>query len=279
MQRSRRSAFTLIELLVVIAIIAILAAILFPVFAQARERARMTGCISNMRQIGTGLTMYVQDYDETYPYCRFHGADAMLATHAYVWRNAIRPYLKSLDVLGCPSNPYSRTIPGVGTPGNSTPKNGGNAEGWQSEPEQRMPTSYNLNSCAITYIPADYKSPPAGPPLRVAEVTRPADTIFISESLWPNADLFGQWLVNKPWCPGVFAHQTGRVGNFVFFDGHAKSKKWLATLYPVNQNNWVLNPNPDPTNLKLVGANQCNFTVPPDTSAPIFQSPECKGYQ
>src|SRR5262249_25839839 len=108
MQRTRRSAFTLIELLVGIAIIAILAAILFPVFAQARERARMTACISNMRQIGSGLMMYVQDYDETFPYCRFHGADAMLATHAYVWRNALRPYLKSLDVLGCPSNPYSR---------------------------------------------------------------------------------------------------------------------------------------------------------------------------
>src|SRR5262249_50119335 len=78
MHESRRSAFTLIELLVVIAIIAILAAILFPVFAQARERARMSACISNMRQIGSGLMMYVQDYDETFPYCRFHGADAML---------------------------------------------------------------------------------------------------------------------------------------------------------------------------------------------------------
>src|SRR5881409_3505260 len=73
MQRARRPAFTLIELLVVIAIIAILAAILFPVFAQARERARMTTCISNMRQIGTSLMMYVQDYDETYPHIRFHG--------------------------------------------------------------------------------------------------------------------------------------------------------------------------------------------------------------
>src|SRR5437879_3667599 len=66
-------AFTLIELLVVIAIIAILAAILFPVFAQARERARMSACISNMRQTANALMMYVQDYDETFPYIRFHG--------------------------------------------------------------------------------------------------------------------------------------------------------------------------------------------------------------
>src|ERR687883_602422 len=63
----RRDAFTLIELLVVIAIIAILAAILFPVFAQARAKARQTACLSNLKQIGTGLMMYTQDYDETYP--------------------------------------------------------------------------------------------------------------------------------------------------------------------------------------------------------------------
>src|SRR5438067_275349 len=62
-----RRGFTLIELLVVIAIIAILAAILFPVFAQARESARMTSCLSNLRQIGTGTLMYIQDYDELYP--------------------------------------------------------------------------------------------------------------------------------------------------------------------------------------------------------------------
>ena len=63
----RRTGFTLIELLVVIAIIAILAAILFPVFAQAREQARMSTCLSNFKQIGLGVKMYIQDWDETYP--------------------------------------------------------------------------------------------------------------------------------------------------------------------------------------------------------------------
>lgn len=66
--RNRRQAFTLIELLVVIAIIAILAAILFPVFARAREQARKTTCVSNLKQIGLGLLMYAQDYDETFPW-------------------------------------------------------------------------------------------------------------------------------------------------------------------------------------------------------------------
>src|SRR5258708_1134069 len=105
MRRSKRFAFTLVGLGVVIGSRGIVAAILCPVFAQARERARMTACVSNMRQIGSALVMYVQDYDETFPYCRFHGADAMIGSHTYVWRNAIRPYLKNLDVLGCPSNP------------------------------------------------------------------------------------------------------------------------------------------------------------------------------
>src|SRR5213594_1534382 len=112
MRRDQKTAFTLIELLVVIAIIAILAAILFPVFAQARERARMANCVSNMRQIGTSLMMYVQDYDETYPYIRFHVQDANKGPHTYIWRNAIRPYLKNLDVLACPSNPFHQTVPG-----------------------------------------------------------------------------------------------------------------------------------------------------------------------
>ncbi|GAB4461972.1 MAG: hypothetical protein OHK0029_28090 [Armatimonadaceae bacterium] len=75
--RSTRSAFTLIELLVVIAIIAILAAILFPVFAQAREKARQTVCLSNMKQIGLAFMMYAQDHDEMFPPGRyFYGVDA-----------------------------------------------------------------------------------------------------------------------------------------------------------------------------------------------------------
>src|SRR5579872_7481927 len=83
---TRRSGFTLIELLVVIAIIAILAAILFPVFAQAREKARAITCLSNLKQIGLACTMYTQDYDETLPF-------AWSAQGG--WYNLLQPYIKN----------------------------------------------------------------------------------------------------------------------------------------------------------------------------------------
>src|SRR5437764_7531583 len=117
-QRGRKPGFTLIELLVVIAVIAILAAILFPVFAQARDRARKSACSSNMRQMGAALMMYTQDYDETFPQFRFHGnfwvgMASDQGQHVYGWNNAIAPYLKSIDVFGCPANPFSRPSPGT----------------------------------------------------------------------------------------------------------------------------------------------------------------------
>ena len=113
---SRRSAFTLIELLVVIAIIAILAAILFPVFAQAREKARQTSCLSNIKQIGLGLLMYAQDYDEQFPradYTLPTGTPSPLNPNAtgtfglrinhYKWQAWTLPYIKNTQVFFCPS--------------------------------------------------------------------------------------------------------------------------------------------------------------------------------
>jgi prepilin-type N-terminal cleavage/methylation domain-containing protein/prepilin-type processing-associated H-X9-DG protein len=277
-----RRGFTLIELLVVIAVIAILAAILFPVFAQARERARLSACVSNMRQIGTALTMYVQDYDETYPYIRFHAPGAanwqaaQKGHYSYVWRNAIAPYLKSIDVLGCPSDPYSRAVPG--TPGAVPPKAGMNAEGWEVEPGQRMPISYAMNACASTWYPADSKEGESSPPLRLSQLQRSSETVIIAESreIWP--DIHPDWMWGQ--CDGLFTHSAGQVANFIFYDGHAKSKKWLATLYPLTQNNWDVNPpSQDAKNRRISTIPGCDIDMLPDSSAKQFQTPLCQSYQ
>lgn len=97
-----RQGFTLIELLVVIAIIAILAAILFPVFARARENARKSNCQSNLKQIGLALRSYSQDYDERYPCYRFFDN---IPGVTYSWRIALLPYVKNRDIFVCPSAP------------------------------------------------------------------------------------------------------------------------------------------------------------------------------
>jgi len=94
-----RKGFTLIELLVVIAIIAILAAILFPVFARAREKARMASCQSNLKQLSLGILQYVQDYDERFPWDSGWGTSG---SH-YHWPVRILPYTKNVQIFGCPS--------------------------------------------------------------------------------------------------------------------------------------------------------------------------------
>jgi len=105
--RLRKRGFTLIELLVVIAIIAILAAILFPVFAQARESARKSSCQSNLKQIATGLSMYTQDYDEML--CPDKNMNYAAGTPQLgVWYWLVQPYVKNTGVLKCPS--YSPTL-------------------------------------------------------------------------------------------------------------------------------------------------------------------------
>ncbi len=112
-----RRAFTLIELLVVIAIIAILAAILFPVFAHAREKARQSSCLSNVKNMNTALLMYTQDYDETFPLTAPDNVRAFFTTPADrtatspvglarrqgFWSNSISPYIKNWQVYTCPS--------------------------------------------------------------------------------------------------------------------------------------------------------------------------------
>jgi prepilin-type N-terminal cleavage/methylation domain-containing protein/prepilin-type processing-associated H-X9-DG protein len=104
-KQRHHKAFTLIELLVVIAIISILAAILFPVFARARENARRASCMSNLKQIGLGVMMYVQDYDEAYP--PNYNADNPSASKLRYWDGMIFPYVKNVAVFFCPSSPIT----------------------------------------------------------------------------------------------------------------------------------------------------------------------------
>jgi prepilin-type N-terminal cleavage/methylation domain-containing protein len=115
----RRKGFTLIELLVVIAIIAILAAILFPVFAQAREAARKSACLQNLKQLGTAMMMYGQDYDEILPPPYINSAvpwtvqgpnPEPINASAFGWGDLIMPYIKNVGIFQCPSNPVKALL-------------------------------------------------------------------------------------------------------------------------------------------------------------------------
>jgi len=226
MKRVRRVGFTLIELLVVIAIIAILAAILFPVFAQARESARAISCLSNMKQLGLGWMMYSQDYDETFPLSRrldgpgsdylndggddcghYHDDPDPRAKHG--WRELIFPYVKNYGVYRCPSNPNNNAI--------------------TEEGNLNFKISYGNNGVVMW----------GWNPLRSAQLNRPADTIMLLESTWGCNDL-GDWVAridNPPacqWGQGFLTHR-GQHGlpNWAFFDGHAKAVK-LTRIFQRN---------------------------------------------
>jgi prepilin-type N-terminal cleavage/methylation domain-containing protein/prepilin-type processing-associated H-X9-DG protein len=108
-RRSRPAGFTLIELLVVIAIIAILAAILFPVFAQAREKARQTSCLSNLRQLSSAMLMYAGDYDERFPPVVARPDRQQTNLYLMSWMHLLEPYTKNLGVFICPSSRHTST--------------------------------------------------------------------------------------------------------------------------------------------------------------------------
>jgi len=222
MYRMARRAFTLIELLVVIAIIAILAAILFPVFAQARESARLTSCLSNMKQIGLAWNMYAQDFDETYPLSRMiyglvpdgpdngslHCDCDQNCDKNHTWKALTMPYVKSYDVYKCPSNP-NNTLNG-------------------EEADKGFKRSYGTNGVVMW----------GWRPYKEAQVNRPSTTVMVLETTWECADL-GDWVarIQTPpacgWGQGFNLHR-GKNGlqNWAFFDGHAKTYK-LPNVFSV----------------------------------------------
>ena len=153
MKPSTHKGFTLIELLVVIAIIAILAAILFPVFAKVREKARQISCLSNMKQIGLGMVQYNQDYDE-----KFTGSD----NWGQGWAEHLYPYVKSKNVFLCPDD----SRPPAGATGN-----------WGNLPYQPDIISYVANSVIVD--PGKLQNP--SDPLSLAALDSPATTVLVYE--------------------------------------------------------------------------------------------------
>lgn len=219
---NKKQAFTLIELLVVIAIIAILAAILFPVFAKAREKARQTSCLSNLKQLGLGVMQYTQDYDEYVPYAD-NGAVGS-------WRYAIYPYVKSVNVYNCPSNQtnyaadYRATGPNVNYP---------NGLAFQVHYATASDDADAYGTSGTTYEPAGTVSNPlfalpkdAGwSPVSIARYNSPSSLIMLMESLrtaQPNyfAIKYAQY--------DMFAGHTG-LSNYLFADTHVKSLKPTST--------------------------------------------------
>ena len=242
------SAFTLIELLVVIAIIAILAAILFPVFAQAREKARQTSCISNMKQLSLGMLMYTQDYDETY--CA-QGQPA--ATNGWGWQMTwiyeTQPYLKNYGVIRCPSDTH--TLAADSGPTYSVVANGVLAydNGWKMigvingsrdwfEMAPRSMASVGMPAETIMLAerhkmsPQSWMNPMQGAFSPWATVLMNADGVDGGNSLPGNkqgaAD--SQWSAPDPNSDGAIATTHSGMSNFAFADGHVKSMKPRQTV-------------------------------------------------
>lgn len=243
--RSNRSGFTLIELLVVIAIIAILAAILFPVFAQAREQARKTVCISNLKQINLAVQMYVQDYDETIPLlCGSNTTNP--GTTFYTWQDAVQPYMKSYQVLFDPDAFYSGSTLAWGAPpphqyydymfsygmfgvvGIVNEFNGTNYSSWVTRStswlQHYVPANIQYDGVAGAADYGGWWTAPmktAVPSVTMAAVARPADYAFIYDAgnfdAW-NGITFATQLMNVGigYC-GTFTNSSGGAYDYTFF--------------------------------------------------------------
>jgi prepilin-type N-terminal cleavage/methylation domain-containing protein/prepilin-type processing-associated H-X9-DG protein len=255
MTRGNKFGFTLIELLVVIAIIAILAAILFPVFAQVREKARQSSCTSNLKQLGLALFQYTQDYDENYP-------QAAYDNWGNSWPVLVSPYVKTYAVYRCPDDSAA---------------NGAWNGFWATDPGWTgVSISYGINSYSgpgnnddagngpFTCVGiAPWPTPNYTPKSRtIAFVNRPSDTIALAEKHSTDMQSGGRWGNQSGFAPGSMflgmdagsswdgaspqeipngtrsgsapyptgadgavtsPHGGKKLSNFLFCDGHVKS--------------------------------------------------------
>ncbi|MCS6861265.1 MAG: prepilin-type N-terminal cleavage/methylation domain-containing protein [Abditibacteriales bacterium] len=211
-KRAARQGFTLIELLVVIAIIAILVAILMPVFAQARERARAASCFSNMRQLGMAAVMYAQDYDDHYvPPCLHPNMDASRPALA-LWFQLIQPYVKNWDTIKCPSHGGAQGAHGV------VGSYGYICLGTSDDPN-------DPNFVGLPWIGT------------LGSIHRAAEMIMIGEIPVAGCRVCPFYHTHAPmlhgWArPVQLRHFKG--ANFVFYDGHSKWMNYDQTLQPRN---------------------------------------------
>jgi len=185
-----RRGFTLIELLVVIAIIAILAAILFPVFARAREKARQASCLSNVKQIGLAINMYVQDYDETMP-----PAVAGTPPNIYMTYELLDPYIKNTQIWECPSKPDSVVLSALG--------------------KRNVSYSFDVGTPMPSGSWRLFGAPVAGTySCSLAQITNPSTTPLMCDARGSVDAGFTSTIVEDP------RHNDGC--NYGFADGHAK---------------------------------------------------------
>ncbi len=240
MTKTTARGFTLIELLVVIAIIAILAAILFPVFAQAREKARQTSCLSNMKQIGLGIMQYVQDYDETYSTAYYYKDDMGQPGGYFHWSALIMPYTKNEGIFVCPSDADGGQLPTSDTDG---PDNGVNNDKAYSTNinglDSQVPRLSYTPNAAIMPRKRTSAATDAANHVPMADVSDTAGTILVAEfsnyKSCVNDDSAGQTAngpQNKSHRPTNAIMATATGGKWA---GQSVGDKNAAAIFTVNK--------------------------------------------
>jgi prepilin-type N-terminal cleavage/methylation domain-containing protein/prepilin-type processing-associated H-X9-DG protein len=223
----KRKGFTLIELLVVIAIIAILAAILFPVFAKAREKARQTMCLNNLKQIGTGMMMYSQDWDGHYLNA-ITVPNPVFPQFVYCdWFTALQPYVKNTTVFRCPS---FNAMDNIGIPTDYL------VNGYCSHAESETQISQPANQIAFAERQSGWYDCDYHP------------CYFSSEDTMDPAPwnlTVQQYNAGVPGSPAIASDRHNGGANYAFVDGHVKWMMWGQTYSPPtinlhNTENWPL---------------------------------------